>query len=363
MSGPNEYEKAYNISVPVHCVHDERISAKAYRLFGFIQGFLCRDGYCWISNEKLAEQAKVGLSQLSVYLKELEDAGYIYRQTTYDGLKKTRKIWDPGAFLRHQKEIGFQIPEIAKPKASKDRNSKNVTVTRKIGRSIVRPIGHKLDISNNIYIKETTKEKATAPQPSVSEPAARLVVFFAEMIRRVNPKVKIPESLKKWEREMDLLLRKDNATEEEVKTVIKYLESTAHQPAPNGFCWANVVLSVPSLRDKFPRLWIEQKTPKNNALGKTQTAIAPTSMRAERNKQTLRNMKKLLENNNIKETKLDTYGGKAILFSRKKDGEGHYQFHWEPSRFENELKRDILECEPQLEKFLKTKTNDTIASK
>jgi hypothetical protein len=108
----------------------------------------------------------------------------------------------------------------------------------------------------NTYIKEDS---------NMSElPFGRVASYFYEKLRSINPKVKKP-NLHKWTQEFQLLA-KDGNSEEDILKTIDYVVGTYQEPAANGFCWANVVLSPNSLRKNFPKIWGELQRKKQTIL-------------------------------------------------------------------------------------------------
>ena len=103
------------------------------------------------------------------------------------------------------------------------------------------------------FLKKEGKEenpppkKAPPPDPSPSQ-AMRLAELLLSKILDHSPKFKHP-NLEKWKKEMDLLLRIDKRSPEEIENVIRWATS-------NDF-WMSNVLSPSSLRKSFDRLVLQ----------------------------------------------------------------------------------------------------------
>ncbi len=72
-----QYRPSYWHQIPDVILRDKRISSSGVRLYLEISGLLDKRGYCWASNEYLAELMGVTGSTVSRLVKQLEDLGYI----------------------------------------------------------------------------------------------------------------------------------------------------------------------------------------------------------------------------------------------------------------------------------------------
>lgn len=92
------------------------------------------------------------------------------------------------------------------------------------------------------------------PKGGVSEQSSDVTSFFYESLKSLNPKLKKPD-LNKWAIEIDRMMRIDERSEEEIRTVIKYVIHQHDNPSSDGFRWSNNVLSPEKLRKHFAQLW------------------------------------------------------------------------------------------------------------
>lgn len=90
------------------------------------------------------------------------------------------------------------------------------------------------------------KEKRKEPQAALSpsEDARRLASVFFQSIKSWLPSLKDP-NMPKWQREIDLMIRRDNRSVAEIQSVIDFL--------PGSFYGKNV-LSAAKLREKFDQI-------------------------------------------------------------------------------------------------------------
>lgn len=94
----------------------------------------------------------------------------------------------------------------------------------------------------------------------VSDEAIELTKDLYSMIKTLNPMVVDPtkSQFNKEAHAMDVMIRIDKRTHEQIKKVIEYLEWNNLHPLGNGsFKWAHNVLSVEKLRKHFARMWVE----------------------------------------------------------------------------------------------------------
>ncbi|HYE82668.1 MAG TPA: hypothetical protein VEG39_10960 [Clostridia bacterium] len=78
-----------------------------------------------------------------------------------------------------------------------------------------------------------------------------LTLELVFLMRRNNPKVKIPEDLNKWALEIDKMLRIDERPEEDIRKVIYFTQA-------DDF-WKCNILSTKKLREKFDQLYLKSK--------------------------------------------------------------------------------------------------------
>ena len=80
MSG-QKLEMPYLACVPFQVLTDKDVSPQAKLYYGCLVGLSKKEGYCWASDEALAEMQEVDISTLKRWHKELEDKKHIRRET------------------------------------------------------------------------------------------------------------------------------------------------------------------------------------------------------------------------------------------------------------------------------------------
>jgi len=84
-----------------------------------------------------------------------------------------------------------------------------------------------------------------------SKNVVTLTNLLITLIRQNDEKAKIPEDIYKWAKDIDLLVRLDNRSVDDIEKVIKYAQS-------DNF-WKTNILSAKSLRKAFPKLYLRVK--------------------------------------------------------------------------------------------------------
>ena len=100
----------YICAIPYNVMADTELEPSAKLHYACLAGLSKREGYCWATDEQLAEMHGVSLSQLKRWNKSLEEQGHIKRETENipyrddEGKmlwRKTRKIYVGGGFSKY----------------------------------------------------------------------------------------------------------------------------------------------------------------------------------------------------------------------------------------------------------------------
>ncbi len=135
MSEKNTLECAFFAVIPYKILVDDTIPDAAKIFFGQLSGLSVKFGYCFACDEQLASMKKTNIRNVERWLKLLEDAGHIFRETYNDLIKnedgthrwvKRRKIHINHAYS----------PEMPIENLRKQRDSKKVCEPDKNGGSI-----------------------------------------------------------------------------------------------------------------------------------------------------------------------------------------------------------------------------------
>jgi phage replication O-like protein O len=102
-----------------------------------------------------------------------------------------------------------------------------------------------------------SKEKTHVRFPENSVPLKLANLLLME-VRKNKPNLKEP-NLQRWARDIDLLLRRDKRSEEEVERVIRWACADHEDGTGKWKGWATVILSAGNLRDKFDRIELKME--------------------------------------------------------------------------------------------------------
>lgn len=112
------------------------------------------------------------------------------------------------------------------------------------------PPGNPLADGSSLPVARPAKPKAAKPEPSAA--ALELSAYLGGAIRTHTPGFSAPDATSKgWARDIDLAMRIDGRSAEQLRTVI----DEAHRSA-DPF-WRSNLLSGKKLREKFDQLWIK----------------------------------------------------------------------------------------------------------
>ena len=95
MEKEEKYVGAFGV-IPNAILYDKRLKNGEKILYTFISSLSNKSGYCFASNAYLSEAVGVTKNTIVIYLKRLEDLGYIYRNfkaSKNDNANIERKIY------------------------------------------------------------------------------------------------------------------------------------------------------------------------------------------------------------------------------------------------------------------------------
>jgi hypothetical protein len=113
------------------------------------------------------------------------------------------------------------------------------------------PMVQVVSVNNNPVIADKsthTKQNNTIQNNTISpsEISKSLTQLLKTLILENNPIAKVPDNLDKWEREIDLMIRRDKRPSELIEKVIRFCQADSF--------WKSNILSAGTLRDKFDQL-------------------------------------------------------------------------------------------------------------
>ena len=120
------------------------------------------------------------------------------------------------------------------------------------------------NVNNYNNVNKDNKESIVANKFDNESFEIKICNYLIEKILENNPKAKVPISLsdkQKWAVHIDLMIRRDSRTEDEIMKVIKF--------ATEDSFWSSNILSTKKLREKFDTLFVQskdKKQPKKNSV-------------------------------------------------------------------------------------------------
>lgn len=208
-----ELDLPYIAIIPYHVQTCETLSDAAKLYYGQIVGLSKKTGYLWASDEQLAQMKNTSVRNIQRWNKELEEAGFVYRETKNyptkkdDGSfawEKRRKIWVNESFKRLHPEP--QNPE----ENAENQDSNNSCGTAKNGDSIgTAKNGESIEPAKNGGINKASS-KSAYKKKQFSTPFAPL------------QSIVIPSSLDKLDLEQTLRVKISN--DYEIEEIDKAVE-------------------------------------------------------------------------------------------------------------------------------------------
>ena len=90
--------------IPSFVFECDELSHSEVVFYGFLSGLATREGYCFASDEYLAERMKVSLRSIQEWLKKMEKLRFIKRETEKNGMHWNRKIFVLNGYSKNSYE-------------------------------------------------------------------------------------------------------------------------------------------------------------------------------------------------------------------------------------------------------------------
>jgi hypothetical protein len=207
------------------CLQDVNISLKSKGLWAFCMG--------------QPDDWTFHVSQLATVLKEGEDAIYsALKELIEHGYCKRIQNNINGKFQTVDYEINEFPEEFKKRLPHRDFPDAGLPDAGNPGLLSIDPI-------------PSIEEKTNVRPPASHSQARGYAQLLLEAIKKTKPDIK-PPNISSWEKEIDRMLRIDKRSEESLKAILKWLPTAPR--SPNGFCWADNILSAEALRAQFDKL-------------------------------------------------------------------------------------------------------------
>ena len=91
---------SYTMGIPTVLLEDPNLTDRQFRLMIHLIGLARKEGYCWASDEYLANKLGVSVSQIQRELLELEKNEWLVRKTVKEGMISVRSIYVAPAFSK-----------------------------------------------------------------------------------------------------------------------------------------------------------------------------------------------------------------------------------------------------------------------
>ena len=212
---------SYYSVIPASVRYCPELNASEKLMYGEISSLCSKEGYCWATNRYFSELYSVDTNSVSRWIANLERCGFI---ATTIGRANQRKI------------MLAPIP-------------KNVErVSTKIERGIPKNVeSDQLALYENNK-SNTTREDFPTEAKTFFAPGTmefKLSLRLLEHILKRDPKYRVPD-LQTWAKHIDLILRIDKRTPEEVAQVVDWCQTDPF--------WRTNILSTQKLRLQFSKL-------------------------------------------------------------------------------------------------------------
>jgi hypothetical protein len=236
--------------IPANVRYCKKIEQGAKLLYGELTALTSAQGYCWATNQYLADLYDVDVRTIRRWLESLKENNFIFVEIFTEGLHTTRKIWISREIKESFTEGHFCPPGGTKLSEGGDKNVLHINTTI------------------NTYEKEEEPRPSASPPEQAPEPpfslksafeedARNLAILLSEAVRKIKPDFKLP-NLEGWIQEFERTLRIDKRNLEICKQILEWL--------PSHDFWSTNVLSADKFRKQFDRLEIEmRKNPSRNA--------------------------------------------------------------------------------------------------
>lgn len=202
--------------LPKIVLFDPELTDKEKLLFAFITSYMAQEGYCWMSNNFLADQFGVSREWVSGCIKKLKDLEYFTAEYIRESGKKEIKE-------RHL-YLGMGIKNaIKRCKITKEGSNLSINRWQSLDEEVVIPRlrGSNREFKENKNNKN--KNNRIRKDPPLSENAKTLTNQFYTHLKRSMPNIKLQSNFKdKWADSFDKMLRLDKRSFEEITKIVDH---------------------------------------------------------------------------------------------------------------------------------------------
>ena len=255
----NPYKQFVGSFIPNCLLQYNGLSDGAKLLWSRLAQYAGADGYCYPKQDTLAKDLGKDKRTIQRLLKELEREGFIYvEQPT--GKERLMHRNNRYYFIKHA-IFDYSADFTTNKAPSEAVNMSSPTVVNMSPPMVVNmsPPTKENHIKEN-HIKENHNYVATSDEVRLSE-------LLYDLILKNNPKAKKP-NIQNWAKYIDLMIRVDGRTPDEIEGAIRWAQSDSF--------WCANILSTKKLREKYDTLFLQAKRKKN---GKTERAISDAELK------------------------------------------------------------------------------------
>ncbi len=241
------------IWIPKELWMDDRLSYFEKLLAAEIDSLDCGDDHCYAGNDYLAAFFKERDQKISEGISKLKKLGFL-SVVSFDGRKRVLQS--------HLKTIYIKFKDAAFRQNDQKQTEKDLYKHYLRGQTPGIPEGGSIGgfiEPDNITNNKTKKERDTPPAPpdrgGTPSAAQQLAEEFKSFLEKIAEKT-LDKNMKQWAKDMELLIRKDGYTPEEIRNVFVW--------ALNDPFWRSNVLSPRTLREKFLQLKLKMGSVKKD---------------------------------------------------------------------------------------------------
>ena len=193
---------AFYAIIPAHVRYCKDLEPNAKLLYGEITALCQQEGYCWATNQYLADLYEVNISTIKRWITSLEDNKFIFIDHVKNGFQDQRRIWISEEIKKHFTEA-----------------QKRATPSSKMSHPQLKNEPHNNTSNNTNKKKEINKEKESV---AIAPAAAQLFDFLFEEFRKKDSGRKLPTGKQKDDWLKVLTDLTEGRTIENIKRVLLY---------------------------------------------------------------------------------------------------------------------------------------------
>lgn len=202
-----------------------------------------------------------GKTKIYSIINEAISAGYIQRKVIKCSFTSKK-----GVIFKNLKRYKYTVSEFPKFKESfqypENQDTESADPENGIYKNTISK-NTKESIEDKDYVSKKDVTSDNVLLVSSDSEVGHITTYFFDRLKEIHPKIKSP-NLKAWSKQMHLLLKTDNHSEQEVKQVIDHIIEQ-HKNPKKEFTWSMAVRSPDKLRKHFGSIWSEMHKPNQDS--------------------------------------------------------------------------------------------------